>query len=55
MCRRKDLQNAVDKNGNTPLQYLNARTPLSAVKALEPLGEDESEIQSVSLACISFN
>lgn len=30
---------AKDKNGNTPLQFLSARTPLSAIKVLDKLGK----------------
>ena len=40
--RHRDLQKAEDKDGNTPLQYLSAKTPLAAIKALDPLGEEDT-------------
>ncbi len=33
--RKKGLEDVKDKDGNTPVQYLSGRTPISAIKVLK--------------------
>lgn len=49
LCRHRDLQKAKDKDGNTPLQYLSSKTPLAAIKALDPLDEHLAREEAVSI------
>lgn len=53
LYRKQGLERAEDKYGKTPLQYLSARTPVTAIKALEDF--DITNDKNVNIVIFSYN